>query len=99
MLKENLEVYNLKGKFLKIMDRNSFYSRSKSEFLKFGKVLSKVKTIRLILLNSNGKIYVQKRSNSKKENPGLYDKTIGGHVTSGYTYDISLVKECAEELG
>ncbi len=99
MAKEKLEVYNLKGKFQKVMDRKVFYAKSKREFLKFGKVSSKVKTVRLILMNSNGMIYVQKRSNSKKENAGLYDKTIGGHVTSGYTWDISLVKECAEELG
>lgn len=99
MTKEYLEVYNLKGKFFKTMERKAFYDKSKAEFLKSGKISNKIKTVRLILLNSNGKIYVQKRSNSKKDNAGLYDKTVGGHVPSGYTWDITLVKECAEELG
>ena len=99
MLKEKLEVYNLKGKFQRVMDRKAFYAKSKREFLKFGKISTKVKTVRLILMNSNGMIYIQKRSNAKKENPSLYDKTVGGHVTAGYTQDSALVKECAEELG
>lgn len=99
MGKEKLEVYNLKGKFLGIKSREDFYTKSKREFSKFGKISCKVKTVRLILMNSKGMIYIQKRSGSKKENPGLYDKTVGGHVTFGYTQDIALVKECAEELG
>jgi isopentenyldiphosphate isomerase len=99
MAKENLEIFNLNGKFLGIADRKVFYSKARKEFLKSNKISKKVKTVRLILLNSNGMIYVQKRSNLKKDNAGLYDKTIGGHVIHGYTWDISLVKECAEELG
>ncbi|TSC77631.1 MAG: NUDIX hydrolase [Parcubacteria group bacterium Gr01-1014_24] len=99
MIKEKLEIYSLKGKFLGVMDRKVFHEQSKREFFKFGKVFSKVKTVRLVLMNSNGMIYIQKRSLLKKDNAGLYDKTIGGHVPAGYTWDISLVKECAEELG
>jgi|SRR3989344_267876 len=99
MSKEKLDVYNLKGKFVKVIDRKTFYAKSRREFSKFGKVFWKVKAVRLMLMSSKGNIYIQKRSNQKKENAGLYDKTIGGHVSSGYTWDVALVKECAEELG
>lgn len=51
------------------------------------------------MLNSNGKISLQKRSKYKGENPGLYDKTIGGHVSAGNSWELTVAKECAEELG
>ena len=50
-------------------------------------------------MNSLGRIYLQKRSESKNENPNLYDKTVGGHVIANDTSDVTVVKECAEELG
>ena len=59
----------------------------------------KVKTIRVLVMTSAGRIYLQKRSKLKKENSGLYDKTVGGHVYAGDSFDSTLVKECAEELG
>lgn len=64
-----------------------------------GLVSKKVKTIRVLLMNSQGRIYLQKRSDLKNENSGLYDKTIGGHVTAGNSFELTVVKECAEELG
>lgn len=50
-------------------------------------------------MNSLGKIYLQKRSELKNKNPNLYNKTVGGHVTVGNTFELTAVKECAEELG
>ncbi|MDO8627923.1 MAG: NUDIX domain-containing protein [Candidatus Diapherotrites archaeon] len=98
-MKELLEVYDLKGKFLKAQERDKFYSEIKKDFNKTGKISKQVKNVRLILMNSKGRIYLQKRSRMKSENSGLYDKTIGGHVKKGYTYDMTTIEECAEELG
>lgn len=50
-------------------------------------------------MNSKGRIYLQKRSKFKEVNPGLYDKTIGAHVRKGDSWDVTLTRECAEELG
>ena len=50
-------------------------------------------------MNSDGRIYLQKRSKIKSENPGLYDKTVGGHVSAGDSFNITFIRECAEELG
>ena len=50
-------------------------------------------------MNSSGRIYLQKRSKIKSENSGLYDKTVGGHVTSGDSTVMTVIRECAEELG
>ncbi len=96
---ELLEVYDLNEKLLKVEERKKFYSDVKKEFIKKGKISRQVKTIRLLLMNSKGRIYLQKRSKLKDENPGLYDKTIGGHVLKDNTYNMSVVRECAEELG
>jgi isopentenyldiphosphate isomerase len=52
----------------------------------------------LILMNSSGRIYLQKRSKIKSENAWLYDKSVGGHVVSWDSFDLTLIKECAEEL-
>ncbi|MFC1769321.1 NUDIX domain-containing protein, partial [Nanoarchaeota archaeon] len=82
-----------------LSDRDEFYSDIKKEFKKQGKISKQVKGIRLLLMNSKGRIYLQKRSKFKKENAGLYDKTIGGHVAKDHTWDMTIIKECAEELG
>ena len=50
-------------------------------------------------MNSSGRIYLQKRSKIKSENAGLYDKTVGGHVSAGDSFDMTVIRECAEELG
>ena len=67
-MKEILEIYNLNGKLIKNQERNSYYSQIKKEFEKTGKILTKIKTIKLFLMNSKGRIYLQKRSNLKSEN-------------------------------
>lgn len=77
---ENLEIYDLDSNLLGIQERESFYEEIKSEFAKKNKISRKVKTIRFLLMNSSGRIYIQKRSKIKNENAGLYDKTVGGHV-------------------
>ena len=98
-MEELLEIYDLDGNIIKIQDRVEFYKEIKKEFKETGKITKQVKAIRLILLNSRGHMYIQKRSYYKDENPGLYDKTIGGHVVAGQTLDLTVVKECHEELG
>jgi isopentenyldiphosphate isomerase len=50
-------------------------------------------------MTSTGSIFLQKRSKIKEENTGMYDKTIGGHVVAGDSANMTVVKECAEELG
>ena len=50
-------------------------------------------------MNSKGRLYLQKRSKFKEVNPGAYDKTIGGHVPNKHTWNMTLIRECAEELG
>ncbi len=98
-MQELIEVYKLDGTFIGTQDRDDFYTEAKKEFAQSGAISKKIKTIRVLLMNSRGRIYLQKRSELKKENSGLYDKTVGGHVIFNNTPELTVVKECAEELG
>ncbi len=98
-MNEKIEVYDLEANLLKIQDRVEFYHEIKQEYRDSWKITKKIKSIRLILLNSSGDIYLQKRNKNKSENGGLYDKSVWGHVKSSDSYDLTAVKECAEELG
>ena len=98
-MKELLEIYDLNNNLIGTQERDSFYREIHQEFKKTGKITRQIKSIRLILMNSNGRIYIQRRSYVKKENPNLYDKTVGGHVLAGHTWHMTVVRECHEELG
>ncbi|MFH1789932.1 MAG: NUDIX domain-containing protein [bacterium] len=98
-MSEKLEIYDLNSDLITIEDRKKFYSEIKTEFKKTGKITKKIKSIRLLLMNSSGRIYLQKRSKIKTENAGKYDKTVGGHVSAGDSFNMTVIRECAEELG
>jgi len=98
-MSEKLEVYDLNSNLITIEDRKKFYCEIKKEFKETGKISKKIKSIRLILMNSSGRIYLQKRNKIKTENPGRYDKTVGGHVSAGDSFNMTVIRECAEELG
>lgn len=97
-MKEMLEVYNLDSEIITTEDRGEFYAQIKKEFKETGKITKKVKSIRLLLMNSSGRIYLQKRSKIKKANPWKYDKTVWWHVSAWDSYDMTVIRECAEEL-
>ncbi len=53
----------------------------------------------ILVFNSQGELFLQKRSMSKDENPGLWDTSAAGHVDSGEDYLACAVRELGEELG
>ena len=50
------------------------------------------------MFNSYGEMIIQKRSFDKNHNPGLLDKSIGGHVQFGDTPDYTAMVETIQEL-
>jgi isopentenyldiphosphate isomerase len=44
-------------------------------------------------------LLLQKRSLMKDTSPGLWDVSVGGHVTFGQSYEEAIVRETEEELG
>jgi isopentenyldiphosphate isomerase len=53
----------------------------------------------IILLDSNDRIFVHRRTLTKDVYPGFWDATIGGVVASGEGYDEGASREVAEEVG
>lgn len=99
LYKEQIKVFDLFGKLLGMQDKDAFYSEIRDEYEKTGKVSKQIQTVRLFLLNTNGGIYLTKRSRLKKENAFLYDKTIGAHIRGDESAEYTVLRECAEELG
>jgi isopentenyldiphosphate isomerase len=57
------------------------------------------RAVHILLFNSRGELFLQKRSMSKDEQPGKWDSSAAGHVDSGEDYLACAEREIAEELG
>ena len=53
----------------------------------------------VLVFNSRGELFLQKRSMKKDRQPGVWDSSASGHVDSGEDYDTSAVRELREEIG
>ena len=53
----------------------------------------------ILVFNSDGELFVQKRTPDKDVYPGFYDVAAGGVVKAGETYEKSASRELYEELG
>ena len=53
----------------------------------------------ILVFNTTGDLYVQKRTMTKDIYPGYYDVATGGVVLAGESYHVSAERELAEELG
>jgi isopentenyl-diphosphate delta-isomerase type 1 len=57
------------------------------------------RAVHVLVFNSQGQVFLQKRSMSKDRQPGLWDSSSSGHVDSGEDYDACAVRELREEIG
>jgi isopentenyldiphosphate isomerase len=57
------------------------------------------RAVHVLLYNSHGEVFLQKRSMLKDREPGVWDSSSSGHVDSGEDYDTAAVRELREELG
>lgn len=55
--------------------------------------------VHLHIVDREGRIYLQKRSQHKRRLPGYWDTAVGGHVTYGESLLEALYRESEEELG
>ena len=53
----------------------------------------------ILVFNSSGELYLQKRSLNKDTSPGLWDTSAAGHVGNGESYRDAAGRELHEELG
>lgn len=57
------------------------------------------RAVHVLVFNSGGEVFLQKRSMTKDKSPGLWDSSASGHVDSGEAYDACAVREVHEEIG
>jgi len=57
------------------------------------------RAVHILLFNSRGQVFLQKRSLQKDEQPGKWDTSAAGHVDSGEAYLDCALREIHEELG
>jgi len=57
------------------------------------------RAVYILVFNSSGQLFVQKRTTSKDIYPGYYDIAAGGVVLAGESYEESARRELEEELG
>lgn len=53
----------------------------------------------ILLFNSQGQLYLQKRALNKDVQPDKWDTSVGGHVDAGELYEAAAEREMSEELG
>jgi len=96
---EKVYTYSLNNKHnVFAQDRDEYYKKQIDDFHKTGKTTEAVEVINIFLFNTDGELLVQKRGKSKNHNPGLLDKSLGGHIKFGDTPDFTAMVETVEEL-
>lgn len=56
------------------------------------------RAVHVLVFNSRGQVFLQKRARTKDRQPGLWDTSASGHVDAGEDYDTAAIRELHEEL-
>ena len=57
------------------------------------------RAVHILVFNRRDELFLQKRSDYKDINPGVWDTSAAGHVDFGESYEQSALRELEEELG
>jgi isopentenyldiphosphate isomerase len=57
------------------------------------------RAVHVFVHDRTGRVFLQKRSLSKRIQPGKWDTSVGGHVDPGESYEVAAARELEEELG
>jgi 16S rRNA (adenine1518-N6/adenine1519-N6)-dimethyltransferase len=57
------------------------------------------RAVHILLFNTAGEVFLQKRSRKKDRHPCVWDSSAAGHVDAGEDYDETAARELEEELG
>ena len=56
------------------------------------------RAVHVLVFNAAGQLFLQKRSMTKDNEPGLWDSSCSGHVDSGESYAVAAERELMEEI-
>ncbi len=57
------------------------------------------RAVHVLVFNSKGELFLQKRSMLKDSHPGTWDSSSSGHLDQGESYDDCSIRELREEIG
>ncbi|MCX6780683.1 MAG: NUDIX domain-containing protein [Candidatus Magasanikbacteria bacterium] len=77
-------------------NENVIDTKPRSEIYAAG--LHNFRVINAFLVNSNGELWIPRRTAHKRIFPLCLDMSVGGHVESGESYDFAFKRETQEEL-
>lgn len=80
-----------------VNERNEVVGQTTRRRMRAGRLLHR--STYILVFNSAGQIYVQKRTMTKDIYPGYWDPATGGVVAAGETYEQGAERELAEEMG
>ena len=96
---EKINTFLLKNPFELIpMYRKDFYDEQVNIHKNGGIPDRAIEIVNILIFNTYGEVIVQKRSFDKNHNPGLLDKSVGGHIQFGDTPDYTVMMETIQEL-
>ena len=84
--------------FLDLVDENDNVINKKRRSEVYAEHLSNFRVVNAFVINSEGEIWIPRRSADKRIFPLCLDMSMGGHVESGETYEDALKRETQEEL-
>lgn len=76
------------------VDRDLFYENRRTTYAEHY-----VYVIDMFVFNRYGELLIQKRAKHKKKSPGLYHTSVGGHINQWDSPQLTVLKECLEEIG
>ncbi|MFH1439804.1 MAG: NUDIX domain-containing protein [Candidatus Woesearchaeota archaeon] len=95
---EILIAYGQDGTVIKLCAKEVLLKEIKEYSLKHSDAPFAVGAVHIMLSNSNGGLYIVKRSSTDDENPGLYCKTVGGHLIGYESFGLAAIRETKEEI-
>jgi len=86
---ELLDIVNEDDQVINVLPRSVAYQQNK---------LSSLRAAWLLIKNQKNQFWIPRRQSTKKVLPDSLDGSAVGHVSSGETYEQSMIREVAEEL-
>lgn len=87
------------SEMLPVVDQNGFVIGQAARELCHGGSRFLHPVVHLQIIDRNGRLYIQKRSETRTLYPGRWDTAVGGHVLYGELFLEALFREASEELG